>query len=193
MRIICDVDQVVAHMHPEWLGRYNRDFGDTLRTEDLRSWAVSEHVKPEARERIFDYLQDPDLYDNVEPVVGALEGIVALRQAGDTVVFASACTFAQTDQKVRWLVRHGFLQGNRHTHHLPRDFVAIQDKTLLQGDVLIDDSPHTIKAWTEGMRRTSIMLQYSYNQALDMTSAAWLWCHRAATWADVVAIAEGLR
>src|SRR6266705_1995637 len=77
-----DVDGVLADLHLEWIRRYNRDFNDTLTSEDVTTWEIGAFVKPEALVKnangvapLFQYLQDADLYAHVPEIPGAREGL----------------------------------------------------------------------------------------------------------------------
>src|SRR6266550_5923080 len=93
-----DVDGVLADLHQEWLRRYNRDFKDTLVQEDVTEWAIDKFVKPEALvlnqngiAPLFQYLQDPDLYENMPEIPHAREGLEYIRRRGHDVVLVSNC------------------------------------------------------------------------------------------------------
>lgn len=136
--ILCDVDEVCADLLTEWVRRYNIDYEDTLSVEDIDQWDVAQCVKPECGKKMFDILRDPDLYDYVKPIPGALEGVRTLRKSGCRVVFVTSCVVDTTDAKIWWLIRNGFLPNQK----VPRDFIAAKDKSLVRGDLLIDDGPH---------------------------------------------------
>ena len=143
--IICDVDSVVANLQHSWLGRYNTDYQDSLTPEQLTGWGMHAFVKPACGQKIFDYLSDQTLYDDVPPIAGALAGIRALRALGYRVVFATACNLHMGGRKLRWLSDHGFLtllHGN-----LSHDYVEINDKSLLAGSAfaIIDDYPKNLR------------------------------------------------
>lgn len=133
--ILCDVDEVCAALLPEWVRRYNIRWGDDLDCSSVTAWDVCRFVDEECGERVYDILNDPDLYYSVAPVPGALEGVITLRELGYRVVFVSACPPGTMDDKEDWLVRHGFLIDEN-------DYVPARDKGLIRGDLLIDDGPH---------------------------------------------------
>ena len=112
--IAVDVDEVIAALHVEWLKRYNKDYDDNLRHEDITNWSIENFVKPECGLKIYHYLEDVDLYDNVPVIDGALLGVEYLRQSGYRVVFVTSCQFGMHDPKWAWLMRHDFLSNKRH-------------------------------------------------------------------------------
>lgn len=135
MIIICDVDGVVADLHSEWLKRYNQRSGDRLTVNGLTTWHISEFVLPDWKQKIFDILREPDVYDNVFPINGALPAVQHL-QSKHRVVFTTSCVKGMADQKWEWLERNGFLP-RRYSH---KDLVITADKSLILGDLIIDDS-----------------------------------------------------
>lgn len=195
MLIACDVDNVVAGLYDEWLRRYNEEYDDTLTVAQLTSWDIASLVKPECGDRIFKYLQAPDLYECVRPLDGALEGVTRIRQLGHEFLFTTSCHYGMVDQKARWMERERFClppSGRRllEPNLLPDDFVAITPKTRIMADLLIDDGGHHVKQWIEKTRRRAILFEYPHNRDLDMTSINWGWCSRVSSWAEIVQLLE---
>lgn len=133
--ILVDVDSTVADLMTEWLRRYNIDYRDNLSAEHITDWDMTQFVKREAK--IYDYLKLPSLYHSVNPIKGAKKGVDYLREMGWRVVFVSAGLW-NANKKFEWLKKHGFLASEK-------DFVVAYDKSLVQGDVLIDDKIDNIK------------------------------------------------
>ena len=74
-----DIDSVLADLMPVWVERYNIDYNDNLTVKKIKDWDMSRFVKPECGKKIFDYLNDPNLYDYVNPIENAWEGVNALK------------------------------------------------------------------------------------------------------------------
>ena len=142
LTILCDVDGVVADLCTTWLGRYNADYDDHLSPNDITAWNTHDFVKRSCGMKIYDYLWDESLYDNVQEIPGAFDGIKMLRAAGHRVVFV---TSGIQPAKVRWLHERGFLTAQ--TWQQERDIVIAHDKSLIKGDVLIDDGPHNFQGF----------------------------------------------
>lgn len=141
MLFLVDVDGVVADLHTEWLRRYNLKYDDTLKYTDVKSWGIHEYVKPECGRKIFDILNEPDLY-HCTPVIDCAQwGVRSLRELGHRVVFVTA--YFNTP-KIEWLHNNGFLveypygDGRWNTC---TDAVMMNDKQLLSlcADAIIDD------------------------------------------------------
>lgn len=189
--IACDVDGVVVPLMPELLRRYNQDWADTLTPDALVSWEVHRFVKPQCGDKVYEYFAAPDLYEQLEPIEGALAGVNRLRALGHDVTFVTSCYYGMVDQKARWLERHGFCMPPKWAGMLPDDLIVATHKQHLGSDLLIDDAPHTIKTWV-AKRRRAILVEAPYNTKLDLPSIQWGWCHRARSWEEIVRHVERL-
>lgn len=189
MIIALDVDGIIADLHGEWYRRYNRDYGDDLTLDRVRSWNLHEYVKPECGQAIYDYLRDPELYESVAPIEGAAEGVAALTEDGHIVRFVTSCVFGMTDQKARWLHRHDFI-GSALGRALPRELIVAEDKSMIDADLLVDDRAETIRHWVETKRRKALLYEYPHNQHLldEVPSAFWSWCGRVSSWKQITDI-----
>jgi 5'(3')-deoxyribonucleotidase len=192
--ILCDVDGMVADIFPPWLEIYNEDYGDALTMEDLVHYEIQRIVRPACGISIFDIVHDPDFYDNVPPVPGALEGTRYWKRKGHEVLFVTqAGNGATFGAKAAYLVRHGFAEPSTKTQ-IPANYIHASTATrlLLDGALLLDDNPSAVSAWVNQRRRRAITLAYPFNACLlkDEPSAFWNWCYRADDWADIVRHSE---
>lgn len=171
--VFVDVDDVVADLVPYWISLYNDDYEDDLLVDEITDWDLTKFVKTECGKKIYNYLDSPMLYDSVKPVDGAKEGVVALRTLGVRVVYAtmvSVINACQLTGKYEWLVRHGFLDEDRH-----EDLVGIGDKGLLHGLVLIDDRVKNLS----GFQGVGVLMNRPWNRKDNYS-------RRADSWPDVV-------
>lgn len=142
MIILCDVDDVVANLVEPWLARYNKDYDDSVTPDHCVRWEIEEFVKPECGKKIFSYL-DSTIYEEVQPMPGALEGVRILRDLGHRVIFVTSCGAETASAKYHWLARHGFVGGT----FAQKDLIFATDKSMIRGDVLIDDGLHNCDAF----------------------------------------------
>lgn len=154
--VLLDVDQVVADLHTEWLRRYNMDWDDDLKSEDIVAWDVANFVKPECGKRIYSYLRDADLYDNVKPMPGAEVAVAILKSAGFRVVFVTAANDVAAGAKMRWLVKHRLASSYD-------EIVVATDKSLIHGDFFVDDYYENLRTSRVPVR---LLLSAPYNQGL---------------------------
>lgn len=140
MNILVDIDDVCCDLLSTWLTYYNKDYDDNLTKEQITDWDTSKFVKPECGVKIFKYLENPSLYDNCKPIPDSLEGISLLREMG-RVIFVTASTNGASGRKFRWLNHNGFDVNFS-------DYVEAVDKTLIIGNIMIDDNYENIRRFS---------------------------------------------
>jgi 5'(3')-deoxyribonucleotidase len=155
--VIVDVDDTTADLVPVWVGEFLKRYPECPNPcdADWIDWDVSPRV-PEAFQKYFwGVLDEPQLYDLVQPIPGALEGVQQIRSWNYRVVFATSATNGHSGAKLRWLVKHGFLDSIIRQ----RDYIETFDKSLLRGNLIIDDRPKTCRdfAAVNGGRRSALL------------------------------------
>lgn len=175
MNLLIDIDGTVADLGTEWLGKYNLDYNDTLTNDDILNWNTHTFVKPECGTKIYDYLSLPDLYDNVKPIPGALEVIGQLRQEGHRIIYVTSGLYPA---KIEWLFKRGFMPDGYIGWASSPDFVIAHDKSLIRGDLLVDDKPENVYDFNPD---TSILFDQPWNREAQYLT-------RARGWSDVYSI-----
>ncbi|WP_427019376.1 5' nucleotidase, NT5C type (plasmid) [Pseudarthrobacter sp. P1] len=100
------------------------------------------------------------LYLNLEPLPGAVDAILAMEEAGLDVFFCSTpfpTNPTCASEKLASIERHLGLRWVSRT-------ILTHDKTLVRGDVLIDDHPGIIGAMKPAWRQ--LVFDQSYNRNL---------------------------
>lgn len=145
LTVAVDVDETVADLLPAWLEMYNDDYGDSLRVTDITGWDLTKFVKPECGNKIYTYLT-PELYNMVDPIPGALEGVEYLRKQGHRVIFVTSTPKGCEGAKLKWLVDKEFLdkKGAYGDGRVYDDYIEIHDKSLIRADIMIDDRPENL-------------------------------------------------
>jgi 5'-nucleotidase len=166
--IIVDIDDTIADLLTVWLSRYNADYNDHLTRDDITAWDLTKFVKPECGVKIYDYLKDEHIYDEIEPIPGALMGVTRLRGMGHHILFVTANIHRE---KWEWLKRHGFLSKTWTS----QDYICCFDKHLIKADAIIDDKPETVDRFP-GL---AILFDRPHNQVYNA-----LW--RAHSWSEVI-------
>jgi 5'-nucleotidase len=166
--IAVDVDAVVLDLITKWLALYNHDYDDDLKYEDIVEWDISKLVKPECGEKMFDYLHYPNLYTDIQPMPGAIEGVQALRNLGARVIFVTAgINFG----KFHRLVELGLLPDSQY--EAEKDYIVAHDKYLIKADILIDDRDLNIKTFPGW----GILMDQPWNRAFKSPFRAWDWSY----------------
>lgn len=138
--ILVDIDGVVANLLPAWVEIYNQRYNDDLRPGDITQWNMTQFVKPECGKDIYKILFEEELYEQVDPIPGAREGIEQLRETGHRVVFLSSGNEVSRGAKIRWLREHGFIEPASQNPNARGVINAEEeDKELIRGDLMIDD------------------------------------------------------
>lgn len=145
MRILVDVDGVIADIHAVWLKMYNADYDDRMTLSDITKWGMHELVKPECGKKIYDYLKHPEFYLQVPAIENALWGVLKLREDNE-VIFATSGFYST---KVEWLALNGFLNGEHQVGsewwRTATDVVIASNKSIIRADCLIDDYPENLR------------------------------------------------
>ena len=128
--IALDVDEVCLNLIDTWLSLYESEFNDHIEKQSITDWDISKFVIPEAKKRIFEYIEYPDIFYASKPVEGALEGVQILREMRFKIVFATANN--PENAKFSWLMEHGFMLDKN-------EFMEVYDKSLIYADILLDD------------------------------------------------------
>lgn len=168
---IVDVDGVCADLLPPWIAQYNRDYKDNLIPYDITGWDLVKFVKPECGKEIYKYLDYPELYDDVEPVHGSLEGVRTLRRLGYRVIFATSSTQAHAGRKLLWLLEHEFLGEDDMVFSTCKNYVEIHDKSMLRGDIMIDDALHNV----ESFKGFPILFRCAQNARAEWPVSIYAW------------------
>lgn len=163
LTIICDLDSTVVDLLTPWLDAYNRDYGDSLTTADIREWDISKIVKPACGRHIFDYLAEPGLFLRAQPFTGVIDALHAIAADGHRVYIASDCFYPiNAKEKMEWC--------HKALPFIPRDQIILgAAKHLLCADVFIDDSPGQVEryraAW--GLKPIVLTLGFPYNECIE--------------------------
>ena len=165
-----DVDDVTLSLIPNWLSLYNSEFNDNLTPEDITDWDISKFVKPEAKQKIYQYIAEPEVFRTAKPVEGALQSVQYLKSKGFRVIYVSASN--PDGSKEAWLKEHGFLEDKK-------DFVQAYDKGLIHCDFLVDDKCENVV----DARGLGILFTRPWNQFKN-------WAFRANNWKDALDIID---
>lgn len=147
--VLIDMDGVLCDLESEFLARWRqrhpeRDF---VPVADRRSFYVAtqyaERFGGAVKQDIWEILSEAGFYQALPPIPGAVEALREMDAEGITVRLCTSPYFRPVPcvaEKYGWVEEHlGFDWLER--------IIITKDKTLVSGDVLIDDKPRI-----EGMR-----------------------------------------
>jgi 5'(3')-deoxyribonucleotidase len=135
-----DIDDTVISFVEAWLKWYRRDSNEEIYVNDITDWNIAQFVK--VGDRIYDYINDPKLYQEVKEIWMAKWAVTNLRKMGHRVIFPTSCPIGLPHgEKLNTLNKMGFKIDHK-------DYMELKDKTLLNMDVLIDDNFDTISKFS---------------------------------------------
>lgn len=139
---LIDIDGFLADLHTEWLRRYNEKYNDQLTVRDITDWNIHKFALPECGTSMYDFIEDPSIYDDVEPLMGSLGFVNALYgHPSIRTVYVTSSTVGTMGRKYKWLKDNGFPVT-------PKGYIETADKSLIRGDVLVDDYQENLKTFT---------------------------------------------
>lgn len=142
LRILLDVDGVLADFLTPALATINRKMKSNHRLEDMRSWHLFDAfgVPKKLQDECYDEWKAPGWCRNLSVYSGAKEGVDELRKLGDVFIVTSPMNGETwTNERERWLAHH-FAFDRKHVIHA-------EPKWVCSGDVLIDDKTDTLVQW----------------------------------------------
>ena len=128
------MDEVIADFFAKHLMLYNISFEDAVNEEDLhgtRLWKI----RPNHSKVILDYVDEPEFFSDLAVMEGSQEVIRELSEHYEVFITTAAMEHPNSfTAKYQWLKEHfPFLSD--------LNFVFCGDKSIIQADYLIDDSP----------------------------------------------------
>lgn len=180
MRIIVDQDEVICKFVDRILEYWNEDKHTSVMREDIKDWRMETTLGQGSEDFIRSMMRYQELMRDLQPVEGAIYGMKKLIDSGHDVVIATAvprCAGIVYNGKLEWLRR------NMPWFDL-KNFVAIHRKSLLQGDILLDDGPHNIQEWTASAR-PAVVFDAPWNKSCKAP-------HRVKHWNEFLKLVEQL-
>lgn len=140
MLILLDQDGVLADFEHAFLDAWRRQYPDItpIAYEDRKSFYILQDYPPELRDKAEALYTSPGFIRNVPAVAGAIEAFHELLALGMDVRICTS-PLSQFEncvaEKYLWVEKH---LGREATNRL----ILTKDKTLVRGDILIDDKPN---------------------------------------------------
>jgi len=170
MLILLDQDGVLADFEQAFIATWRTRHPDItpVAYQDRKSFHILDDYPPELRARVEAIYTAPGFIRDLPPVPGAIEAAHELLRLGmDVRICSSPLRQYENNvaEKYQWVERH---LGRAWTERI----ILTRDKTLVQGDILIDDRPHIEGAMRPRWRH--IVYDAPYNQqAVDRPRLTW--------------------
>lgn len=153
--IVVDLDNTLVDLYSPWIEWYNKESGDSLEVSKVRTYNIQNHVKPDWKDRIYEFFDIPERYSSsVEPFAGAAQVMQDLKEFGFDIVVATATAGNTAGEKYKlakkvmpWLKQSNVMIGAR--------------KELLYCDFFIDDAPKNIVKHKQFWKRYGSPTKYA--------------------------------
>lgn len=185
MRIVCDMDEVLAQLNAKVLKRWNALSGKEFTRDDITSWRMEtilgvDKLGRSAEGLIDEWLAEPGFYEDLEPIPNAIDNLQELMDLGHDIVIATSIPEIAVnafDGKRRWMRKY-FPRWSM------KNFMSSSRKGLISGDVFIDDGGHNIIDWCKEGKPGAIIMDAPWNRYLD-TTVHGVPVYRASDWFEV--------
>ena len=177
MIILVDMDNTLADFDAAFLAAWRKKYPEEyfMPVEDRRTFHAIDDYPEHLREKIDEVYHAPGLVRNLPPVEGGIEAVHAMLKAGHDVRFCTSHLFRYDPcvlEKFQWIEEYfdpSFVDR----------IIITRDKTLVRGDLLIDDKPNIVGVATPSWEH--ILYDRPYNREIkDKRRLTW------ANWHDVV-------
>ena len=139
MIILVDMDGALADFELGIVNGWQKRFPHIpfVPLSERKSFYVRLDYPEELRSRVDDIINSPGFFLNLEPISHGLQAVREMQNAGHTVVICTApiTRFENcVPEKYHWIANN---LGREYT----RQIIMTKDKTLVRGEVLVDDRP----------------------------------------------------
>lgn len=139
MRILVDMDGVIADLEKSILDIYRSLHPDKffIPLDERNSFYVKKQYPDELKPLIDEIRFSKGFYLNIKPVEGSLEALSEMSSRGYKVYICTSPSLSNPSciqEKYGWVSNH---LGKYWTEKM----ILSRDKTIIQGDLLIDDKP----------------------------------------------------
>ena len=142
MRILVDMDDVIADATQRFLEWYERDYGIHYTKDDLRGTHLHLIVPEEHKKVVRQYPHHEDFFKGLVVIKDSIEVVEELNNRFEVYIASAAMEFRFSLQhKMNWLDEHfPFIHWKRR--------IFCGDKSVLKADILIDDHDFNLSAFS---------------------------------------------
>ena len=118
LTVLVDMDDVMWDLVGVWVAELNQRYGTSVNFEDITDWNIAKFFPELTSSELFTPLYDPLLWAKLQPV--------------------TATHYRTVEPKMkRFLELYSYLKWE--------DVIIASDKSLIKGDVMIDDGTHNLE------------------------------------------------
>ncbi|KAK7112545.1 hypothetical protein V1264_011989 [Littorina saxatilis] len=180
LRVLVDMDQVLCDFEGSFLVKYREKYPEEpfIPLEERNTFYIADQyakLEPDMQDKARDIWNAEGFFLNLPEIKGGCQALTEMSQMEDVDVFicTSPLTFYKycLQEKFKWV-----------EDHLGPDWISrlviTKDKTMVHGDVLIDDKPR-IRGVRDPPSWKQVLFTAPYNQKVDLRGR-----QRLNTWTD---------
>lgn len=167
MNLLVDMDGVLADLEAGFWPIFAEKCPDApqIRREDRSTFYVEDQIGQEWRAHVEPIIHSEGFFRSLPVVPGAVEGLLKLCEKHRVTICTSPVTTPWcASEKHSWVLEH---LGRKFA----KEMIVTKDKTLIRGDVLIDDRPEVkgkmVPVWEH------ILYDQPYNRHIDKFRLDW--------------------
>lgn len=179
LTILVDMDDTIENLTEAWIRYAGRRCGEAVDPAAVTTWDPSLAFSRVTHEEMYALLEEDALYETVTPLPGAAGALKKLMEDGHRVFIVTASPHRVINAKLDIILA-------RHFPFLsPKQVILTFDKSMIRGDVLIDDGPHNLEAFPG----RGILFSCPHNRAYDAAAHGFL---RADSWEELLPLLEAM-
>ena len=137
LTILVDLDDVLNNLVEAWVRYLNHNHNLTVNLNDITDWDMMRFFPTLTEEQVFEPIKLEQFWWSLSVKPEAVEYLGKLLNDGHTIKIVTATHYKAVVPKVEWLLENfPFLSWH--------NVIIAQDKSLIKGDVIIDDGVHNL-------------------------------------------------
>ena len=174
LTILTDLDDVLWDLLGVWISELNLRNGTHVMPRDIIDWEIAKFFPGLTHEELFEPLHDERIWNRILPIKDAMTYIDQLMSDGHKLRVVTATHFATAPAKFsRFLEMFPIFKWE--------DIVITSDKSLIHGDVMIDDGTHNLEAAAPNIA-TRLLFNRPHNREYDAEAHGMI---RVSTWKEI--------
>lgn len=134
LKIGIDLDDTFWDLLVAWMQRYNQLSGDNLEASDIRAWDVAQLVKDGWSKKVYQILEESELWEIVKPKPDSISIMKRLIKDGHEIYLVTATPYQTAHMKMRrFFELCPFMKEEQ--------IIIAYKKQLIDVDILVDDYP----------------------------------------------------
>lgn len=172
LTILVDMDDVLENLVECWVDELNKKCGSSLCEEDITDWRIAKFFPSLTNEDLFSPLNTAEFWGKIAPMQNAQDILKKLIDDGHTIRIVTASYYATVPAKIKRLLEmYPYLKWE--------DVIVASDKSLIFGDIMIDDGTHNLEVTSCGL---AVLFDRPHNRSYNDEAAGMV---RVETWDEI--------